>query len=317
MSRAVASFTDVLRLLTGELELFQYSASDLRERYGEAYEADAVFIFQKTEDFAACCGDDLRAALVSYREWIECALKERWAGSALSVDSEEVQELLRDARFQRTYLYALTLSTALNRSRYELLRDFREAIREHLCTGASILEIGVGNCLDLELASRYGRVLAYEKNDLSLIWLRLLGISGQVDLRIEEYRFEHRNAFDLVIMVELLEHLSDPAAYLQGAYKVLKNDGLAYLTFAVRMPQIDHLTAFDSIQQCRDLVSDNGFTLRRERCLVDTYRLFSEEDRWRLGDDPSRSVVYCCLVQKGSQDDRAEIVHSFNQAIDC
>jgi SAM-dependent methyltransferase len=317
MSRAVASFQDVLRLLTDELELFQYSASDLRERYGEAYEADAVFILQRTEDFAACCGDDLRAALVSYREWIKRALEERWAGSAPRADGEQVQELLADARFQRTYLYALTLSTALNRSRYELLRDFREAIGEHLCTGASILEIGAGNCLDSELASRYGRVLAYEKNDLSLTWLRLLGLSGRVDLRIEEYRFDHRDAFDLVVMVELLEHLPDPAAYLQGAYQVLKDDGLAYLTFAVRMPQIDHLTDFDSIQQCRDLVSDNGFTMRREQCLVDTYQPFSEEDRWRLGDDPGRSVVYCCLVQKDSQSDGAENVQAFNQAIDC
>lgn len=317
MTGAVDSFSDVLRLLGGGMELFHYSASHLGERYGDAYRSDAVFIFQKTEEFARACGEDLPAALASYRSWIERAAAERAAGDATRRGEEAAGGGLDDPGLRRDYLYALTLSTALNRSRYELLRDYRLAVEEHLQAqaGASILEIGAGNCLDSALASRYGKVSAYERNDLSLVWLRLLDLGGRVDLRIEDYLFDQPGAFHLVVMVELLEHVADPGAYLDGARRVLRDDGLAYFTFAVRMPQFDHLTHFDSIEECRGLLADHGFAVRREQCLVDTYLPFEDEDRWRLGEDPRHAVVYSCLAHKQAPRGAAEGLRAFNEEI--
>jgi SAM-dependent methyltransferase len=316
MTSTVANFADFLRLLGPGMELFHYSACDLCERYGEPYEADAVFIFQKLAEFARLCGDDPQAALASYGSWIEQAVAERSLGHALTAGNERNRGLLEDAAFRRRYLYALTLSTVLNRSRYELLRHFRRVAGENLPRQAKILEIGAGNCLDAAFASRYGQVSAYEMNDLSLVWHRLLDLAGRVDLRIEEYRFDQPQSFHFVAMVELLEHVADPAAYLRGASHVLIPDGLAYFTFAIRMPQFDHLTHFGSIQECRDLLSEHGFAVRDEQCLVDTYLPFEEADRWRLGEDPRYAVVYSCLAHQDTRQGSAEALHDFNREIE-
>ena len=309
MASTVTHFSDLLALCGPGMELFQYSASHLRELYGETYEADAIFILQRLEEFARLYGDTPAAALSIYRRWIEQAKAERLRGEAS-------RELTASPDFSRHYLYALTLSTALNRSRYELLRHYRQAVEAHLPAAASILEIGAGNCLNSAIASRHGRVSAYEMNDLSLVWHGLLDLAGRVDLRIEEYGFAESRRFDFVAMIELLEHVADPAAYLQGAGRVLGDDGLAYLTFAVRMPQFDHLTDFRSIEECRDLLADNGFAVREERCLVDTYLPFDEADRWRLAADPRHAVVYCCLAHKDRGRRPAESLRQFNGEIE-
>ncbi len=309
MATTVTAFSDLLGHFGPGMELFHYSASHLRERYGETYEADAIFIFQKLGEFAGLYGDTPPAALAIYRRWIEQAQAERLQGEAN-------REVAADPDFRRHYLYALTLSTVLNRSRYELLLHYRQAVEAHLPPGARILEIGAGNCLDSALASRHGQVRAYERNDLSLVWLRLLELSGRVDLRIEDYGFSEPQGFDFVAMIELLEHVVDPAAYLRGASHVLRDDGLAYFTFAVRMPQFDHLTDFGSIQECRDLLADSGFAAREEQCLVDTYLPFEEEDRWRLGEDPRHAVVYCCLAHKDRGPEPAESLRQFNGEIE-
>lgn len=316
---SIACFADFLALLGPGMKLFHYSACDLRERYGAVYEADVIDIFRSLTEFARRSGDDPRDALASYVDWVSQAAAERAAGSLAARTGEALGGLPEDAAFRRRYLYALTLSTLLNRSRYELLRHFRRAVAERVPPGAEILEIGAGNCLDAAFASRYGRVSAYEMNDLSLVWHDLLAVGGQahqVDLRIEQYRFDQPQRFQFVAMVELLEHVADPVAYLQGARHVLAPGGHAFFTFAVRMPQFDHLTYFSSLQECRDLLSDTGFVVCDEQCLVDTYQPFAEEDRWRLGNDSRYAVVYSCLARQETLQGSAETLQDFNQEIE-
>ena len=52
----------------------------------------------------------------------------------------------------------------------------------------------------------------------------------------------------------------------------------------------------------------------RERCLVDTYLPFEDEDRWRLGADPRYAVVYCCLARKQALSGDLDL-QAFNEEI--
>jgi SAM-dependent methyltransferase len=291
------TFGDVLALLHGDLETFRYPVLDLAERHGERYRRDAVFILRKLEELVAGNGETLEGALELYRRYVESVLKERQQPPRRE-DGPAVDALLEDPGFQRSYLQTLALSTVLNRSRYELFLDYRRSLAEHCRQGISILEIGAGNCLDAAYACAFGRVVAFERNEQSRLWQRLLGLEGRVDLRIGRYGFEDPPVFDLVVMIELLEHLPDPAGFLRGAFRVLKDGGLAYLTFALRMPQIDHLQDFTSIEECRALVAESGFALVREHCLIDTYQDFDEEERWALAQDSSHAAIWCCLCRK-------------------
>lgn len=307
-------FEDFLSHLQGDLEVLRHPVVDLRQRYGEPYEKNAVFILRHLAAFAKRFGDNLCDVLSLYVEYIGRMAEER------SLDPEtllievcsdsEVESLFQEERFLQTYLYYLTASTAVNRSRYELFTDYRSVLRGHVRKGSTILEIGSGNCLDAMAASEFGHLTAYEKNGLALVWKEILELSERVDLRVAEYRFDELEKYDFVVMIELLEHLSDPLEGLRQARRVLKPDGSAYFTFAVRMPQVDHLYPFLSIEECKSMLATSGFKVIRDRFLVDCLMPFEEEDRAQLAYDNDFSVVYCCLVAKQQpvQDDLSQMI---------
>ena len=310
--QALHHFEDLLVLLQGDLDVFRYPVLDLAERYGQRYREDALSILSKLEEFAGAHGETLADALKFYRAHVAETAEDR----RLYQGSRKEGVLPQDLRFKRHYLFALTLSTALNRSRYELFLDYRKVIGEHVRKGISILEIGAGNCLDARFASSYGKVCAYEKNELSQVWHGILNLEETVDLHIEEYRFDQPQAYDLVTMIELLEHLADPVAYLKKTSQVLRHGGLAYLTFAIRMPQIDHLYDFGSIDECRGLLDQAGLTILHEQCMIDTFRPFEESERWQLAKDPRQAVIYCCLARRQEDEELGVLLSEFNEGVE-
>jgi ubiquinone/menaquinone biosynthesis C-methylase UbiE len=122
--------------------------------------------------------------------------------------------------------------------------------------------------------------------------------------------------YDFVTMIELLEHVSNPSEYLKGVRRVLKDDGYAYLTFALRMPQVDHLYQFDSTEDCKSLLYESGLNVIEGYCTIDTFKHFKEEDRWSLVDNDEYSATYCCLVNKFSAPMADSMVQRFNMDLD-
>jgi SAM-dependent methyltransferase len=317
MSRSIASLDDCLALLTGDLEPFRFPVRDLAAGFGAEYEADALFVLGHLERFAAQCGDSLAASLAVYRRHLDALLAERQAARPAGADAAAaagVARLMAEEGSQRAYLYALAWSTLLDRSRYEVWRDYRRVIAEHVRRGP-VLEIGAGTCLAAALAAARAPVEAYERNGLSRIWWRLLGLEGRGELAIADYDFRHAGRYELVTMVELLEHVPDPRRYLEGAHRVLQDGGKAYLTFALRMPQFDHLYLFESIAECREMLDAAGFAVAAERCLVETYRPLAPAEAWRLAAESNRPATYCCLAHKPGRDPAAALLAEFNDAL--
>lgn len=321
MDATIRTFDDFRSLLTGELEMYRFPVADLERRFGDAYRRDTVFILQRLEEFAAGRGDSLPGVLEMYAGFSRRAAEEyrayRRTGRYAHRSEEEIRPVLEDPQFKLDYLYVLTLSTPLNRSRYELFRHYRETVQRLVRPGSAILEIGAGNCLDALFASDYGAVHVYEINDLAAAWRDLLGLQGRIDLRLEPYRFADAGRYDFVAMIELLEHVADPAAYLAGARRVLREDGLGYFTFALRMPQVDHLSEFVTVEECKRLVYAAGFAIREEFCTVSSYLPFEEEERWRLADDPEVSAIYCCVAGPRPADAARRLADSFNDDLEA
>jgi SAM-dependent methyltransferase len=308
----IEHFVDLLGLFRNDLEIFRYPVLDLVERYGFGYQEDALFVLGKLEKFAGAQDETLLEALSFYARYVMQVADDR----LLLQGVPKVGGVQWDRRFELEYLYALTLSTVLNRSRYELFQDYRRTLEEHCSRQCAFLEVGAGNCLDAGFASSFGTVNVYEKNELTRAWPTILGLEKSIDLHIEEYRFDEPEAYDFVTMIEFLEHLENPGQCLENTARVLKEGGLAYLTFAIRMPQIDHLFNFTSIQECRDLVNQAGFDLIREQCLVDTYLPFEESERWELAEDSRQAVIYCCLVRKPWRKELRPQLESFTGALE-
>ena len=316
MAHTVEIFEDFRRLLTDRLELFAYPVDELLSRYGEAYKNDAVFILQKLEDFAGRHNDTLYDTLVLYADHIKQSSDEyklfAETGKYQYSFEHEIQHIVENDSFRLHYMYLLALSTLLNRGRYELFLHYRQMVKKYLQPNHSILEIGAGNCLDSMFASDYGQVDAYETNDLSLEWQEILDLKDKIQLRIENYWFDGDKKYDFITMIELLEHVSDPASYLNGAHNVLKPGGRAYLTFAVRMPQVDHLYQIDTIEQCKSLVSDCKFKILEDYCTIANHMPFDEDRRWLLADDPKFAVTYCCVVEKAAETEVDWMIQDFN-----
>jgi hypothetical protein len=311
---------DLLQQLDGDLELFGYEIRDLTERYGNVYTRDATFILTQLEQFAAHHGDTLLGILRLYSDFKRQAIEDYQlfarTGRYENSSERDIEHLVSDPTFQLHYLYFLTLSSAILRSRYEVFKHFRSVVRKHLSGDNLCLEIGGGNCIDSMFLSDFGRVTVFERNELSLLWQKILGLENKVNLNIAYYDFDDHAKYDFVTMIELLEHVSDPAQYLNGTYKVLKDQGSAYLTFALRMPQVDHLFLFESLEQCQRLLSDSGFSIVEEFCTINTHQPFTEDARWTLANNPKSAVTYCCYVKKRESGEAQRLIDDFNNDLD-
>ena len=319
MTNATLNVEDFRGLLKGELEPFSYSVGNLMERYGQTYLDDAEFIIGKLTEFAARHGHSLEDVLSLYRRFTDQVVEEyrlyAQTGKYRYETGESPGPVFAEGHFDLCYLYVLTLSTALNQSRYEVYLHYREMVRKYLAHGDLSLEIGGGNCLDAMFASDYGRVEVYELNKESLLWQEIAGLRGKINLKIETYDFAEIRRYDFVSMLEVLEHVTDPGTYLRGVHRVLKDDGRAYLTFAIRMPQFDHVYHFRSIEECQQLLSETGFSVVDDYCTISSYRPFSEAERWELAADPRYAVTYCCVVEKLPPETDALLL-DFNVSLD-
>jgi len=310
-------FEDFRRLLVQDLEFFRYPVDDLVQRYGSEYMEDSVPILRWLEEFAQRNGSTFIEVLSQYGAYVRRAALEyrefQKSGDYQCALGENTDSLRDDPALQLQYLYILTLSTALNRSRYDVFRHFRTTVREYLSPGGRMLEIGCGNCLDALYVSQYAQVDAYELNPYSVCWQKMLDLRDRVSLHTEWYDFVSAHPYDFVAMIELLEHLREPLQYLAGAHRVLKDGGYGYFTFAIRMPQFDHLFQFNSVEECKDMICTSGFRIVDEFCTISTYLSFEEHERWQLAGDPRYAVIYCCLAQKSSSEQTSDLLDAFNE----
>ncbi|MEM7392390.1 MAG: class I SAM-dependent methyltransferase, partial [Verrucomicrobiota bacterium] len=288
--------------LTGRLRLFSLPVATCSKRFGDEYEQDAAFILSFVEGMAEKLGHDLDTVLTDYLDYAGNQVEEQKAfnqsGRYAHSRFEEVRELVESEDFQQRNIYTLSLSYVLSPYRYQLLRYVRDSVNHHLQPGDRCLEIATGTGIDATVASRTGAdIETYDLNPFSQACLDVLQPPGHVHFHPRFYDFDEEEAYDHCLMIELLEHLEQPADYLEKARRVLKPNGTATLTFAMRMPQADHLYLFRSIEEPQKMVEEAGFERLDQDLFVSSF--FKEnEDKENLVDSPEHAAVYACTVRR-------------------
>ena len=147
------------------------------------------------------------------------------------------EELPGKVSFSRIeYDVALLLSVLFTKHRYRIMELLnKQPFAE------KALYIGIGPGLEISLTrTKHSDKHAYDLtvNDF------LLKEFHDVNINKTLYTGQNENYFDVIYLIELLEHLNDPFELLKICYRSLKTGGRIALTTAVDIPQFDHLYKF-------------------------------------------------------------------------
>jgi SAM-dependent methyltransferase len=159
-----------------------------------------------------------------------------------------------------------------------VLRDHLRFVKRALGTGQCVLDVGCGSGLFLRelLAARPGlKAVGLDNSSQAVTTAR-----RRYGIRVIAADLLHSpfsdGSFDLITMFHVLEHLSDPAAYLAAAHRLLAAEGKLvlqtpnldcwqYRLFGSRWSGLDvprHLYDFRAEDLCR-LLENNGFRIVR------------------------------------------------------
>ncbi len=109
--------------------------------------------------------------------------------------------------------------------------------------GKSIIDVGCGGGILAEaLALKGARVTGIDMADLSLKVARLHLHESKLDIdyqlsTVEAFADQHEAQFDIVTCLEMLEHVPDPASIITAATRLLKPDGIMFLSTINRNPK--------------------------------------------------------------------------------
>jgi len=167
------------------------------------------------------------------------------------------------------YLPGLLLSHYLWPHQYRQLRFFRNnfvtAMKQ---SGANhFAEVGVGTGI-------YSRIVLQDIPDITGVGfdiskhskafaenhLRAFGLDDRYAIRLQDVtRQTPRNEFQWLVCVEVLEHLEDPAAFLQTLRAMLKPGGKAFITAALNAADEDHIYLYENTAQIIEQLTAAGF----------------------------------------------------------
>lgn len=103
------------------------------------------------------------------------------------------------------------------------------------------LYIGVGSGLEIALTGGfYKEIFAYDLKINDYLYAKF----PNIQLREEFYKGQKQNYFNVVYLIELLEHLEEPYELVKISLDTLVPGGKIFLTTASNIPQFDHYYNF-------------------------------------------------------------------------
>lgn len=218
--------------------------------------------------------------------------------------TSDVQSINREV-----YNLSLLLSIITTLHRFEIFEQFILYLSKQNQTSNHILSVGVGTGYELKLLYdhiNHPKIQAFDSSEDTILYAKDLLTFFKYPtncLHFDTFPLEsengidqYRNTFDMVLAVEILEHLENPNMAITNLIKTLHGSGTFFLTMAINIAQEDHIYMCDSINHARSLVTNNNLRIIHEHIAPQTIVPFIEADRENM----FKSGNYICYAQKQS-----------------
>ena len=186
---------------------------------------------------------------------------------------EAVRDVYSKPNVMEHYMNGLLISGILWHNHAYALNFYRTQYLPILPQGYSHLEIGPGHGALLHLTAtdpNHGRIVGWDVSPSSIEAtkraLEIIGVGDEIELVCQDM-FDAKtqsNAFDSIVVSELLEHLEDPLKALKALYVGLKPGGHIYVNMPANSPAPDHLYLIEKPQEMTDLIRQAGYTVEKE-----------------------------------------------------
>lgn len=165
--------------------------------------------------------------------------------------------------FQRSfYDIALLLSLLVAEHRYSIISKFT-SLNIESCKKILVIGVGSGIELDLLLGMKKSSKFEIDAYDLSIGDYVKNRFKESINLHEEEF-VGTEPKYDLIVAIELLEHVEAPIELLKNCRKSLNENGTCFVTTATNMPQEDHLYNFNDLALFESQCSDIGLTVEHK-----------------------------------------------------
>jgi 2-polyprenyl-3-methyl-5-hydroxy-6-metoxy-1,4-benzoquinol methylase len=246
-------------------------------------------------------GGDLDRLALGYRWMCEMILEEelffrrenRYRRTSFA---EAERDVYARPEIMDLYMDGLLLSQAIWSNHIKSLDFFIEDFLPRRRPGGRHLEIGPGHGLLLCFAARGGvMVEGWDVSDRSLAHTRAcaerLGIAEQLHLVRRNIFESPDDAFDSLVLSEVLEHLETPDEALAIVRNLLRPGGIVFINVPVNAPTIDHISLFRTPEEIVQRVQQTGLAI--VETLAAPAAGYSEERARKL-----HASMSCCVIAK-------------------
>jgi ubiquinone/menaquinone biosynthesis C-methylase UbiE len=190
-----------------------------------------------------------------------------------STFKEVAEEVYFNDAYMSQYMYGLAITTFLWPNHLALLRFFRETLPTD--RSGAYIEVGPGHGFFLMTAmesSAYVDFLGIDLSETSIAQTNAIaehygrGKHKHCELRCAD--FLHcdlpEDAFDAVVMGEVLEHVERPELFLTRIARIAKRTAHIFVTTCINAPAVDHIYLFKNPEQLEKLFEDCGLRIKNQ-----------------------------------------------------
>lgn len=180
--------------------------------------------------------------------------------------------------YKTTDSYLYDLSIEHNRNRRHLLRNLIFAELQKYSRIQEILDFGAGIGTDASFFESKGYDTTYfDLKSITSDFAKFLFKKNNNKIKVvtEEEKLEK---YDVIICFEVLEHLSNPVKKLDDLFKMLKNNGLLFVTESFELVNEEYPEHLEQNKKLgntwKDLAAEIGFTLINEIQFIENKKIF-------------------------------------------